>query len=88
MQLLSDDVHSRQEPQRLTRRAIAVDPYAAWLADREAERRREGEPVRWVYRHAGSGRDPQAPGRRILARKEDAARQALSEARGRVSTPA
>jgi hypothetical protein len=87
MQLLSDDAHTRQEPQRLTERAVAVDPYAAWLADREAERRRErgGEPVRWVYRYQGP--DAQAPRRRIVASKEEAARQALSEARARLRTP-
>jgi hypothetical protein len=86
MQLLSDDAYTREEPQRLTRRPVAVDPYAAWLAEREAERRRDGEPVRWVYRYPGS--EERAPGRRILASKEAAARRALGEASARLNTPA
>jgi hypothetical protein len=41
---------SRREPTGLGARA--ADPYAVWLAQREAERERD-EPtrIRWVYRH-------------------------------------
>jgi hypothetical protein len=77
MPLLHDDAYTRQEPQQLTRRTVGIDPYAAWLAEREADRRHDETQVRWVYRYPGS--EGRAPGRRILAGKEDAVRQAFSE---------
>jgi hypothetical protein len=47
----SDEVTSRYEPQAFTPRACPLDPYTAWLEQREAEREREGlPPVRWIYR--------------------------------------
>jgi hypothetical protein len=48
--LLGDhDTISRHEPDSFAVRAIARDPYAAWVEQREAER--EGhQAIRWVYR--------------------------------------
>jgi hypothetical protein len=45
----SFDAESRHEPQVLTSRIVPVDPYKAWLAEREAEHG-ESEPVRWIVR--------------------------------------
>jgi hypothetical protein len=47
--LVSDrDVVSRHEPDSFAPRAVAGDPYTAWVQQREAER--EGQPIRWIYR--------------------------------------
>jgi len=41
----------RHEPVALTERAKPVDPYAAWLEQREAEREQLERPqIRWVHR--------------------------------------
>jgi hypothetical protein len=46
----------RHEPLRLEARRAPVDPYVAWLAQREAARERDdGSRIRWVYRHRGTG---------------------------------
>jgi hypothetical protein len=49
---LEDAPLGRCEAQALLTRAVATDPYAAWLERREAEQRlRERPDVRWVYRY-------------------------------------
>jgi hypothetical protein len=40
---------SRHEPQTFGA-AVPDDPYAAWLARREADQERQGTGVRWVFR--------------------------------------
>ncbi|HEX4187514.1 MAG TPA: hypothetical protein VHY83_06435 [Solirubrobacteraceae bacterium] len=54
---------SRHEPQTFGA-AVPSDPYAAWVARREAEQERQGTDVRWVVRPrtlAGA----QTPGARV-----------------------
>jgi len=48
--LLCDrEIESRHEPDSFTARAVARDPYTAWVEQREAEQ--EGQqPIRWIYR--------------------------------------
>ncbi len=54
---------SREEPQLFTRR-VSVDPYAAWLEQRRAERDdHEASHVRWVYRYRGVGTTQSEPAR-------------------------
>src|SRR6202021_2898538 len=49
---LEDAPLGRCEAEAIFSRAVATDPYAEWLARREAERRREERPeIRWVYRY-------------------------------------
>lgn len=58
------DAASRHEPGTFAARAVAADPYTAWVQQREAER--EDQPIRWIYRqreHAaptitGGAREP------------------------------
>jgi hypothetical protein len=48
---LDDGTLGRCEAQAIVTRAVASDPYAAWLERREAERRQRERPeIRWVYR--------------------------------------
>ena len=50
-----EDAPTRYEPQTLSARAPAVDPYEEWRARREAERDRSRvEAVRWVQRQRGT----------------------------------
>jgi hypothetical protein len=42
-------VPTRDEPRAFGARPASVDPYALWIAKREAERERP--EVRWVYRY-------------------------------------
>jgi hypothetical protein len=50
----SDEMIGRHEPQMLNERAFPRDPYAAWLAEQEADRERaEGSNVRWIQRPRG-----------------------------------
>lgn len=46
---LQDAAVTRQEAGLIGARITRSDPYAEWLANREAER--EPEQVRWVYNH-------------------------------------
>jgi hypothetical protein len=46
---LQDTSVTREEGEFLGARITRTDPYAVWLAKREAER--EPEQVRWVYKH-------------------------------------
>ncbi len=49
---MGDETLGRCEAQAIVSRAVATDPYAAWLERREAERRlRERPEIRWVYRY-------------------------------------
>jgi hypothetical protein len=49
-----DEMMGRHEPQTLTERAFPRDPYAAWLAQREADcESTEGSNVRWIHRPRG-----------------------------------
>jgi hypothetical protein len=49
---LEDETLGRYEAQAIASRAVASDPYAAWLERREAERSRQERPeIRWVYRY-------------------------------------
>ena len=49
---LDDGTLGRCEAQAIVTRAVAADPYAAWLERREAERRQRERPeIRWVYRN-------------------------------------
>ena len=58
---------SRYEPETLVRRRACADPYALWLAEREAEReRRERPEIKWVYRYPRVTRPAGAPGLRAL----------------------
>jgi hypothetical protein len=41
----------RREPEAFGVRAPAADPYASWLAEREAEKETSRPEIRWVYRH-------------------------------------
>ena len=53
---LDDETLGRCEAQAIISRAVAIDPYAAWLERREAERRlRQPSEVRWVHRYPRSG---------------------------------
>jgi len=53
--------HTRSEPQTLSSRAVARDPYALWLAQQQSARERSGgEETRWVYRYPRVTR-PAAP---------------------------
>ena len=58
MQTLSRDLDDatlgRCEAQAITSRAVAADPYAAWLQRRESERLRDQPAIRWVYRYPTS----------------------------------
>jgi hypothetical protein len=48
---LDDETLGRCEAQAIVGRVAAADPYAAWLARREADRRQRAQPeTRWVYR--------------------------------------
>jgi hypothetical protein len=42
---------TRREPETLTVRSASSDPYALWLAQREAQQETERPEIRWVYRH-------------------------------------
>jgi hypothetical protein len=42
---------TRREPEAFAVPAAAADPYALWLAEREAEKDTERPEIRWVYRH-------------------------------------
>jgi hypothetical protein len=44
----------RNEAQAFAPRERIVDPYAAWLEQRESEQERTRQPIRWVYRHAAA----------------------------------
>jgi hypothetical protein len=46
-----DGFGTRREPEAFAARGIAADPYALWLAQREAEKDAERPEIRWVYRH-------------------------------------
>jgi hypothetical protein len=49
----------RFEAQAVTAREQIVDPYAAWLEQREHEQERTRQPVRWVYRPTATAKgDP------------------------------
>ncbi len=49
---LDEGTLGRCEAQAIVTRAVATDPYAAWLERREAEQRQRERPeIRWVYRH-------------------------------------
>jgi hypothetical protein len=61
-----DEDGGRHEPHSLVERSVPVDPYAAWLAEREAdaERMRESRPqIRLIQRRRGGD------GRRIVAHR-------------------
>jgi hypothetical protein len=58
--LAQDQVASRHDPQLLAARSVPVDPYTAWLEQREAERR------------AGIEDAPARPARRRFARSRPA----------------
>jgi hypothetical protein len=46
----------RYEPQPLVGHPIPADPYAAWVAEREAAREAEDSArIRWVYRYRRNG---------------------------------
>ena len=59
---------SRYEPEVFAAPAMRADPYAAWLEQREEERRREGPAVRFVHgprvggRRVGTGQPQGDPG--------------------------
>jgi hypothetical protein len=63
---------SRHEPQTFGA-AVPSDPYAAWVARREAEQERQGTDVRWVVRPrtlagpplGASAAGAQTPGARV-----------------------
>jgi hypothetical protein len=48
---LDDETLGRCEAQALGSPAVAADPYAAWLQQRESERLEERPAIRWVYRN-------------------------------------
>ncbi len=48
---LDDETLGRCEAQALGSPAVAADPYAAWLQQRESERMEERPAIRWVYRN-------------------------------------
>src|SRR5258708_25285217 len=48
---LDDETLGRCEAQALGSTAVAADPYAAWLQQRESERMEERPAIRWVYRN-------------------------------------
>jgi len=48
---LDDETLGRCEAQALGSPAVAADPYAAWLQQRETERMEERPAIRWVYRN-------------------------------------
>ncbi len=50
----------RCEAQALAPRRRVADPYAEWVAQREAQQVRERPEIRWVYRHPGAARDGEA----------------------------
>ncbi|HXB17035.1 MAG TPA: hypothetical protein VNV44_14970 [Solirubrobacteraceae bacterium] len=57
-----EDAPTRYEPQTLSAKAPAVDPYEQWRARREAERDKSRvETVRWVQRQRGKAA-PASPG--------------------------
>lgn len=61
---LGDETLGRCEAQAIVSRAVATDPYAAWLERREAERRlRERPEIRWVYRYPRGAGKAGNPGR-------------------------
>ena len=45
----------RCEAQALAPRTRVADPYAEWVAQRQAQQTRERPEIRWVYRHTGAG---------------------------------
>lgn len=45
----------RCEAQAIAPRTRVSDPYAEWVARREAQQTRERPEIRWVYRHPGAG---------------------------------
>jgi hypothetical protein len=45
----AEELMTRYEPGSLNTRPVPIDPYAAWLQDRDDERA-DAETVRWVYR--------------------------------------
>jgi hypothetical protein len=45
----AEETMTRFEPGNLSGRAVPLDPYAAWLQERDDERA-DTERVRWVYR--------------------------------------
>lgn len=53
-----DQMTSRHDPETLIARAVPVDPYTAWLSQREAERR--ASPVAAATRPAGCFRRNQS----------------------------
>ncbi|MGO9488795.1 MAG: hypothetical protein ACLQBB_07185 [Solirubrobacteraceae bacterium] len=66
------ETESRHEPQSLRVGPAPVDPYAAWLEQREAERERVEQPgVRWVHRPrvTAAQREQQGPGVRWVNRQ-------------------
>ncbi len=83
-QIGPDDTLTRHEPQVLAEHTVPVDPYTAWLQQREAESERdERQPVRWICRQqrtaapairARSGRDQQARGGRDSSERPYSAR--------------
>jgi hypothetical protein len=59
----TEDAPTRYEPQTLSARAAAADPYEEWRARREAERDRgQVEAVRWVQRQRGTAAAPAGTG--------------------------
>jgi hypothetical protein len=45
-----DPSESRYEPETFGACTVPVDPYTAWMQQREADRERADQPVRWVVR--------------------------------------
>src|SRR5258708_20626038 len=48
---LDDETLGSCEAKALGSPAVAADPYAAWLQQRESERMEERPAIRWVYRN-------------------------------------
>src|SRR5258708_36227905 len=83
---LDDETLGRCEAQALGSTAVAADPYAAWLQQRESERMEERPAIRWVYRNQttagrsgggwvrGAGGAPRGGGARTAGRVVAAAR--------------
>ena len=47
----------RCEAEALSERERIVDPYAAWLEQREHEQERTRQPIRWVYHHTAAAKN-------------------------------
>jgi hypothetical protein len=61
----AEDTLTRHEPLAFGARRVPVDPYSAWLAQRDSERAfEERPPTRWVHRYRGVGAP--AGSRRII----------------------